>query len=99
MTPEEREAFYDTEVAPTLMELAKKCQDRGLSFVAMVEWSPDGTGETVTVREGAGIKIQMASWAVKSHGNADVLIGTMVHHGEQHGHNSAYLHLLDRKVA
>lgn len=96
MTPEEREAFYDAEVAPALLELARKCEAGGLSFVASVEWSPDETGETLTIRSDAGVKIRMAAMAVQAHGNADALIGALVRYGETHGHNSAYLHLLGK---
>ena len=95
MTPEEREAFYDHEIAPVLMELARKCEDNGVSFVATVEWQPGETGETATIQESAGIKLRMAHWAVAAHGNADALIGALVKHGKEHGHNSIYLHMLE----
>jgi hypothetical protein len=36
MTPEEREAFYDKEIAPALMALAKRCEEAGMSIVAQV---------------------------------------------------------------
>ena len=49
LTPEEREAFYDAEIAPALLELGKKCQDRGLSFLALIEWGADDLGRTCTI--------------------------------------------------
>jgi hypothetical protein len=95
MTPEEREAFYDREVAPTLLRLANECKANGLPFIAVVGWSPEDTGETIALPDDEiGIKMKMALWGVRAHGNADALIGQMVKHGEEHGHNSAYLHRL-----
>ena len=98
MNAQEREAFYDADVAPVLLELARKCETNGLSFAAMVEWAPEDTGETISLREGAGIKTIMAAFSIRSHGNADSLIGALMRHGKEHGHNSAYLHMLERKV-
>jgi hypothetical protein len=34
----EQEAFYDAEIAPKLLDLAKACQANGLSILAVVEW-------------------------------------------------------------
>ena len=62
MTPEEREQFYDREIAPTLLELARKCQDNGLSMVAMVEWEPGETGRTACLAAGAGVGIGWPNW-------------------------------------
>lgn len=94
----EQEAFYDKEVAPVLMELAKKCEGAGLSFLAMVEWEPGETGRTMSVREGAGIGIRTALWAMQAQGNADSLIMAMMQHGKEHGHNSMCLHQLETKA-
>lgn len=35
MSPEEREAWYDANVAPKLMELGQACADRGIPFLAV----------------------------------------------------------------
>lgn len=97
MTPEEREAFYDREIAPALMELAGKCQTNGMSMVAVVEWSPGKNGRTMSIREGAGIELLVVRWAAEAQGNADALIMGLKKHGHEHGHNSMYLHLLENK--
>ena len=91
------EAFYDREIAPALMELANKCEAEGLSLVAMCEFAPNDTGMTLTVREGAGVKLRLASWAIQAAGNADALIGKMLNAGVEHGHNSVYLTMLEPK--
>lgn len=96
MTPKEREAFYDAEIAPTLMALCKRCEANGMSFLAMVEWEPGRTGQTMGVREGASIALLMAFWSMQLLGNADALILKMMQHGANHGHNSAMLSLLER---
>jgi hypothetical protein len=63
-TAEEREAFYDREIAPVLMELAGKCQENGLSIAAMVEWDPGETGRTAALTANAGFGIRMAETAM-----------------------------------
>lgn len=98
MTPKEREAFYDREVAPVLLALAKQCEANGLSFVASVEYGPNETGRTMSLQADAGINIRMAYWAGAACGNADGLIIAMLRHAREHGHNSAYLAMLDRKA-
>jgi len=92
----EAEKFYDEEVAPVLMELARKCEGANLSMVCVVEWTPGDVGKTMTVRAGAGIGLRQTYWAALANGNADLLIGQMVKHGKEHGHNSAFLHLIER---
>lgn len=94
MTPEEREQFYDQEIAPVLMSLAGKCQDNGLSITAMVEWEPGETGRTAALTANAGFGIRMAETAMRSHGNVDSLILALMKYGTEHGHSSASLHLL-----
>lgn len=94
MTTSEREAFYDREIAPVLMELAGKCQDNGLSIVAMVEWEPGETGRTVALAGDSGFGIRMADAAMRAHGNVDSLIFALMKFGTENGHGSACLHLL-----
>jgi hypothetical protein len=95
MTPEEREQFYDPEIAPTLLELARKCQDNGLSTVAMVEWEPGETGRTACPAAGAGVGIRMAELAMQARGNVDSLILALMKYGKEHGHSSVGLRLLE----
>jgi GNAT superfamily N-acetyltransferase len=96
MDAAERETFYDAEIAPALLELARRCEGVGISLVAEAEWTPGETGTTITVHTDAGIGLRMVAWAARAKGNADVLIRTMIAHGEKHGHNSVYLHMLER---
>lgn len=97
MTPEEREQFYDTEIAPVLLEIARKCQDNGISLVAMAEWHPGETGRTATLTQGAGFGIRLAHTAMQARGNVDSLIFAMQRYGKEHGHTSICLSMLERQ--
>lgn len=90
----EREKFYDREVAPALLALAKKCEDNGLSIVAKVEWEPGETGTTATIRDGAGFGLHLTHWAATANSNVDSLIMACMRHGREHGHQSACLTVL-----
>ncbi len=84
-TAEEREAFYDAEVAPVLLELAKKCQDNGLPFVAAVEWSPEDRGITATVPDGSSITMVMTGMAARCKDNFDALVMGVLRHCDKNG--------------
>lgn len=49
----DKENLYDEQIAPELLRLGNICKDNGLSFLAVVEWSPGKTGETYVVQKGA----------------------------------------------
>jgi hypothetical protein len=91
MDTKEREAFYDAEIAPALLALGKKCQDSGLSFLAVVEWEPGETGRTSCFAEGAGIGMRMTETAAKAAGNIDSFMFAMMRHAREHGHSSMCL--------
>jgi hypothetical protein len=59
----ERETFYDDVITPGLIDLARKCEDNGLSFVAHVEFDPGEMGRTVTMQKGAGVAIKLTELA------------------------------------
>jgi GNAT superfamily N-acetyltransferase len=96
MDATEREQFYDAEIAPVLLELGRRCEGAGISLVAEAEWAPGETGTTMTICADAGIGLRMVAWAARAKGNADALIHAMLDHGEKHGHNSVYLHMLEK---
>ena len=95
MTPAEREAFYDAEIAPALLDLARKCQEKGLSLIAQVEWEPGETGRTAAFAGDSGIGIRMAEAAMRAKGNIDAFLLGMTKHAREHGHSSMFLNLLD----
>lgn len=94
MNEAEREEFYDDEIAPVLGDLAKRCQENGLSFLAVVEWAPGETGRTFSQSPPAGLGIMSANIAAQANGNADSLIMALMKYGREHGHNSMCLHQL-----
>lgn len=94
MTDEEKEAFYDAEIAPALLELANKCADNGLSFVAKVGWSPRNSGATSRLVEGCGFEMELAYMAVRANGNVDGLIMALMGQARKAGHQSVFLKML-----
>lgn len=87
----ERERLYDEEIAPALMELGRKCENAGLSFLALVEYEPGETAQTVTWQKNAGIEFQLAEWAVRAQGNIDALVIDASRYAHKHGHGSVVL--------
>lgn len=57
----ELEKFYDDNIAPDLLRLAKLCQDNGLSFVAGVDWGGEQVGRTATLRPHAPDEMKKAN--------------------------------------
>jgi hypothetical protein len=65
-TPEAREAFYDAEIAPELLKLGKKCQDHGLSFIALVEWgNREDHGRTCAISKDASAHFRWVEAATR----------------------------------
>jgi len=91
----DNETFYDDEIAPVLLALAKKCEERGMAFLALVEYEHGKTAETLTRPAGTGIAFLMTETAAKAQGNFDALVNAVRRHAAKHGHNSAYLSILD----
>jgi hypothetical protein len=97
----DREKFYDDEIAPALLDMAKRCAERGMSMVAVVEYEPGtdeddigSTGETVSLQPGSGFKMRLIEAAIQAHGNADALIMALMRYATEHGHSSICLQQL-----
>ena len=90
------ERFYDEEIAPALLALAKKCEAAGLSLVATCEYAEGEIGTTYTMASGASASFRVALYGAEAQGNVDSLILTLRADGEAHGHNSALLTFLNR---
>jgi len=67
------EAQYDEIIAPMLLEVAKKCEELGISLIARVEWEPGESGIT-QIGSMASIGQFMAHAAAHSHGNIDKML-------------------------
>lgn len=48
MITRDEEAYYDEEIAPVLLEIAHKCQARGIPFLALVQYGLNRNGEEAT---------------------------------------------------
>jgi hypothetical protein len=70
----EDEAWYDAEIAPALASLAKRCNERGMSFVAGVEYEPGRRGGTYFVTEDAGTAMRMLYLCANTAPNVDAYI-------------------------
>jgi hypothetical protein len=91
MTPKDREDFYDREVAPALLDLASRCEVRGMSIIAVVEWQPGDTGRTAALAAEASFALRLVELASQAHGNVDNLIMALTKYGKKHGHASICL--------
>jgi len=69
----EAEAIYDTEIAPALLAVVRRCKELGFHVVAHVEWFPGETGITQYVPDGASVQMRMTQFAANAHGNFDSL--------------------------
>ncbi|WP_336958677.1 hypothetical protein [Sphingobium aquiterrae] len=94
MTQEEREKFYDDEIAPALLALSKRCNEAGLSFLAGVEWAPGESGTTVHFVPEHGGQLDRAYVALRAGNNVDSLIMHIMKQAGQTGHSSMCLTLL-----
>lgn len=88
-----KEQYYDEHIAPKLMALAKECEEKGLSLLALCEWETGEYGSTRTFREGSSFAIRMADAAANSHGNIDSFMAAIERHAREYGHSSMYLHM------
>ena len=67
-------AWYDAEIAPALADLAKRCQERGMAFVAVVEYQPGDRARTIYMTEHAGLAMQMVNLCAATVPNVDCYI-------------------------
>ena len=70
----EDEAWYDSEIAPALAALAKRCKERGMSFVAVVEYGPEEQAGTYMLGPDAGLGMQMIRMCSMTAPNVDSYI-------------------------
>ena len=70
----EKEDFYDTEVAPALLDLANKCAERGLHFLAQVEYGPGEFGLTHKFADDPHLAMIMLALCARAKHNIDSFI-------------------------
>ena len=87
------EQFYDEEIAPVLLELAKKCDEKSISLISAVEFAPNDIGGTYNIKK-PGIEMKVAYLGCRCLGNVDNLIMSLLKDAKKNGHNSIYLKIL-----
>jgi len=65
------EEWYDAELAPALKALADRCNERGMSLVAVAEYEPDERGGTYSLTPEAGLAMQMLRFLGHAGENVD----------------------------
>jgi hypothetical protein len=65
------EEYYDQEIAPALLEISKKCKERGFSMVATVEYDKDARGSTFLRGPNTGLEMVMLELCAKAGTNVD----------------------------
>jgi hypothetical protein len=79
------EAIYDAEIEPKLLEVAKLCEQRGLPFVAAVQYEPGAYGETRYLPEHTDLAMVMNTLMIGAQGNADLFVIEMRRYCAKHG--------------
>ena len=81
----EDEAWYDAEIAPALAALAKRCHERGMAFLALVEYQPGDRGSTCYMTDDAGLEMRMLRMAAATVPNVDRYILALRKHCKERG--------------
>ena len=95
----EGEAWYDTEIAPKLAELAKLCNARGMSFLAQVEYQPGDRAGTYFLTEDAGLAMQMAYICARTAPNVDSYFINLMRHCQSKGIDTSACMVMKRLAA
>jgi len=92
-TDTEGEQFYDDHIAPELLRLGKLCEDRGMAFLAHIEFDEGYFGTTVAIPVKRSWAFVLAHYAVQAKGNFDALAFAVARHVRENstGHNSLIL--------
>ena len=65
------EKFYDYEIAPRLMKICELCEEKGMPFLAAVEYVPGLFGLTQLIIKGECIEMVMIRHCAKTAPNID----------------------------
>lgn len=82
---EDGETWYDAEIAPALEALAKRCNERGMAFVAGVEYKPDCHSGTYFLGARAGLSMQMLNLCARTLPNVDSYVINLSRYCKDHG--------------
>ena len=79
------ERIYDEVIAPALLELAGRCEDVGISLIAVVEYAPGEYGQTKSIRQNVGLSMKMLEHCAKTRGNIDGYIIGLARYARENG--------------
>lgn len=80
----ENEQWYDDEIAPLLLEVARRCKTRGVSFIGAVEYNPTDYARTTTFATDAGLAIRMLDFCAQAGTNVDGYIIALMRYCRKH---------------
>ena len=81
----ECEAWYDAEIAPELASLAKRCHERGMAFLATVEYRPGKRAGTYYMTDEAGLAMKMQHLCAMTAPNVDAYMINLIRHCAEQG--------------
>jgi hypothetical protein len=81
----ENEAWLDAELGPKLRELAKLCGERGMSFVAVVEYGPGERSRTTRLAPDAGLAMRMLTLCAAAGENVDGYMINLIRYCREKG--------------
>lgn len=84
-TRSENEKWYDSEIAPVLSELGKRCNERGVSFISCVEYNPGDRGGTYYLTKDAGVAMIMLRVCAMSAPDVDSYIINLKRYADRTG--------------
>ncbi len=81
------EKFYDKELAPKLLEIAKLCEGKGIPFLAIVEYDQNMIARTQVQTPDEGIEMVMVRHCAKTAPNIDGYVIGLARWAHKHGIN------------
>jgi hypothetical protein len=91
------ETFYDTEIAPQLLELGRKLEARGMCFVAFVGNGRDETYVTRHLPNDLNVTLRLAYYASQTYNNIDALFMKIEADAEKFGGGDSSIYLQNLK--
>ena len=79
------EQWYDEEIAPVLLEASRKCEARGISFLAVVEYELGHRERTESIAKDAGLEMRMLDFCARAGTNVDAFIIALIRYCRKHG--------------
>ena len=93
------EKWYDEEVAPALLELARKCDTRGMAFISTVEYRPGHRGRTRALPKKSGLAMIMLDLCSQAGENVDSYIIGLIRYAKANNINTEASLVLRRMLS